>query len=217
MRLPVIAVVAAVTFVACERGREVGDPCRAEPDACIEGRSLWVCEEGEWSRTDCKQHCDDLGMKTDGCLVTATGDACSCIAPPVEPEMCGSEETDPPTCLGVHDIQRCIDGKRIVELCADSCAAFGFYSRGCLYDPMLEHDACYCVDVGEQCERIGYATCATDTAWTICDDGRWRVQECAEACAPMVGFACHRAPDGAECDCYDATGTTTVADSESSG
>lgn len=217
MRLPLIGFVVVLSLVACKGGREVGDPCGVEADACVDGRSLWECEDGEWARADCAQHCRDLGLETDGCLVTATGDACSCFAPAMKPQMCGPEEPDPPSCLGVHYISRCIDGMRTAEYCSENCAEDGRYSRGCLYDPILEEDACYCVGEGEPCERFGYPTCATETAMMICEDGRWRIQECAEACAPLIGNACYKSQYGAECHCYDGTGSTTVADSESSG
>lgn len=217
MRLPLIAVVVALSSSACQRGREAGDPCGGEPDACIDGRSLWVCEDGAWDLVDCAEQCRDLSMETDGCLVTATGDACSCIAPPVEPASCGPDDPDPPTCQGRDRVVRCVADTRISENCEESCAQDGRYSRGCLYDPILEHDACYCVGEGEPCERLGYPGCATETALMICDDGRWRVQDCAEACAPLLPNGCYKSPDGAECHCYDGTGSTTVSDSESSG
>lgn len=217
MRLPLIGFVVVLSLVACKGGREVGDPCGVEADACVDGRSLWECEDGEWARADCAQHCRDLGLETDGCLVTATGDACSCFAPPVEPGSCGPGDPAPPACQGRDRVVRCVDGTRISERCEDSCAQDGRYSRGCLYDPVLGYDACYCVGESERCERLGYPGCATETALMICDEGRWRIQDCAEACAPLLGNGCYMSPDGAECHCYDGTSSTTVADSESSG
>lgn len=66
----------------------LGEACEVEGErrCYADGRSIFVCEAGQWAQIQCSRECRDMGGCVLGCLTTEESAECLCV--PTESGSC---------------------------------------------------------------------------------------------------------------------------------
>ena len=185
LELAVLAAVAAALVSGCvefeHRGpptpnHEIGDPCGAASDSCIDERTVQRCVNGVWTALDCDDVCTSSGPAyPTGVCVEET---CECAL--ADPNACIPGDT---TCEGPSALSTCSDSQTWeITDCDEICQESGLTAVGCV-EGFDEASACWCSSEGTPCDPTTSAICADSVTLAKCIRHKWVFEDCETSCA----------------------------------
>jgi hypothetical protein len=170
---------------------ELGDPCRAAHDLCLDDASVQTCESGVWAERDCASVCAALGP-----AYGPTGCDLECVCELLDPSACTPSEA---TCLDADTLGVCDEGQELQPTpCSKVCAEAGLEEVGCLADEAGQA-SCWCTSEGTACEPSTPPMCVDDVTIAVCEAGAWAFVGCEAICGGPATCGALRQP--VACDC----------------